>query len=1132
MKPKLHTIAGLLGLLTSPLLALPATLLTSGEWSIPTEDGGLVLIDQATGQLRYGLGDGSGKLSWEAPVRTYLPEVSDVSGGLEGASGETVALVNPWANRIATVELDKLDVADLDLPRLGPAAVGEIDTVGPELLLASVLEGDGDGTYLNSVVDLPSGGSVIAEKAGYDTITQLEPLFESIGGDRMAVGRIVGASTDVFLAYRSGATAILDVQDSLPGEWRLASSVPGADGRTLVVCWQFGEKELKLYTLNGGIGAGATLSLTGEPLLNLSGGIGSIQRVELPGAPDGFLAISADGSEGVWARVDGGKTLKLLNAFSPVDEKLRLHGLVPVKNHGIVQLDGLDKGASTVFTNHLWDGSEWKASEPDSIPDLLDVGTDFATLFYFDSEPFLTDTAALLGLEILPDWTTGSTAAPFPASITGETYVNASTGLGSPSNRSFSAPGGANYLLSNQHQPELSISALRANDQILNPSLTISPPSGASPSTVEVSALYDTARHTLYYRESSSSSAWKEWPGSLSVAYSSTWYFHLRDNATGTPGPITGRQWTIPAANLADIDSDSDGVPDFVEMQAGLDPFGGADTDGDGASDLEELLEGTKPGDDTDVPSPRNPVPQGEGVQWLAAAFTHQTTARISAGEMIHARDIAGALLASDDVESVVHPTLGSQRAAEPVSNSSPAQTEWASLSTDTFFGVGLSNSPQGREVVRFVDIPVPSGPSIAFTATGTNLAGDAANWIAAAQTAYAGWSPIDELTDIRPVHTMIAVLCEAMLYDQLAAADLLGDPAPALTGFTALPWRSQDAPRTPLDRTMVATLAAAGFDFSELLDLAETGVHAGNTNATALRTLANGVYNRHIASFAANPAMVHPLDALREWLATGSLPADYAGTVPATTLNNAGTAVAAIRALSANAFRPVDTWAIEVLPQGSAAPGVAYRPLGTTSVALLRPTGEPFLFEQGLGILEGTTMSVTGFTDVTSPTGFPAMEVTAIVYNSLPAASARDQDANLLDDEWERFFFGTTGHDPFSVPADSAFTLLEHYLAGSDPRGGSDPAGTPAALSLPGLAIAPADPGEFTIDFIWPEEYFDQMDFIVEGSPDMSPGSFEEIVGAVLSHLGGDLYRITLPPVPDGQMFQFYRVRLALAEQ
>ncbi|BCX49497.1 hypothetical protein HAHE_34050 [Haloferula helveola] len=1136
MKSPIKIITAFAFGLGSVALSMPATKLISGEWCLPTEAQGLVVIDEATGQLRFAQSDPGGRLTWSPVVRTYLSDVSDVAGSLDGNSGELLALTNPWANRIVTVEIDDpaLTLGSMTPPHVGPAAICEIDTSGPELLIGSNLAGGGAGAWLDAVEDIPAGGVPLAQSSGFAPIDQLEPLFETLGGDRMAVGRIVSTSTKLFLSYRGGGAVSFAIQDTIAGDWQIASSVIGEDGRTMVVAWQTGGTTVLLYTLNGGIGAGSALTLTGEPKLILSGGIGSIQRVEVPGAPDGFLAVSRDGSEAVWVRVFTGKTLSVEAGFQPTAAGLQINALVPVDGVGLVQLDGkAGGGPSSAFESHVWTGTRWGVADAGSLPKPLSNQTDFATIFYFDSEPFLTETASLLGLEIQPDWTTGSTSSPFPPSITGETYGSTTLGLGSPGARGFTAPGGSGYLLSNQHEPYLSISALRSNDLISTPSLIINPPGGSSPTTVEVSALFDAERYVLKYRKSDPGSPWQDWSGGLSVPYSSTWYFYLEDQITGDSGPITSRTWTIPVGGLNGTDSDSDGVPDYVEAERGLDPFGGADSDGDGASDLEEILAGTDPTDDSSIPSPRNPIPQGEGVRWLATAGNHTPTARISNGEAIEAHDMAGALLARDEVESLTHPTLGSIRAAEPVSNSSPAQTEWAALASPIFFDVGTGVNPPrtGREMIRLVGIPSPSGPVIGFTPSGANSSADAAGWIAAAQAAYSTWSPVSELTEIFPEHSAMAILCEAMIYDRLVAEGLLGAPVPTLPEFGIFPWRSQDAGRLPLDRPMISGLASLGYDFSALRDLVEAEVETVSTTRDALRSAADAIYAFHIANSDSSPGLESPFRVLRDWIEGLGFPASYSGVVTDPILTDAETAIAEIRGLSGQPYRPVESWAVEVAAQGVEPPGVAIRQPGATPVALLRPTGEPFLFEQGIGVVEGTTLTVQGFVDVTSPTGYPAMEVTALVYNSLPKESARDQDANLLDDEWERFFFGSTGNDPYSVPAASNFTLLEHYLAGTDPRGGDDPPSSPADLSPPALSIEAAGGGVFEIEFAWPEEYFEQMDFIVEGSPDLSPGSFVEIPGAVITPLGGGLYLITLPPVPPAQVAHFYRVRLALPE-
>jgi hypothetical protein len=49
------------------------------------------------------------------------------------------------------------------------------------------------------------------------------------------------------------------------------------------------------------------------------------------------------------------------------------------------------------------------------------------------------------------------------------------------------------------------------------------------------------------------------------------------------------------------LDSNGDGIPDYVAIARGLDPNGSRDSDGDGYSDLEELIHGTDPKDASSI---------------------------------------------------------------------------------------------------------------------------------------------------------------------------------------------------------------------------------------------------------------------------------------------------------------------------------------------------------------------------------------------------------------------------------------------------------------------------------------------------------------------------------------------------
>ena len=82
-----RTVALLLAT-AAPLAALPAVLLPNGEWAAQTESNRVVLVDRDTGQVRIGVSDAAGRISWEPTIRTYLTDVSDITTGLKGGAGE------------------------------------------------------------------------------------------------------------------------------------------------------------------------------------------------------------------------------------------------------------------------------------------------------------------------------------------------------------------------------------------------------------------------------------------------------------------------------------------------------------------------------------------------------------------------------------------------------------------------------------------------------------------------------------------------------------------------------------------------------------------------------------------------------------------------------------------------------------------------------------------------------------------------------------------------------------------------------------------------------------------------------------------------------------------------------------
>jgi hypothetical protein len=204
------------------------------------------------------------------------------------------------------------------------------------------------------------------------------------------------------------------------------------------------------------------------------------------------------------------------------------------------------------------------------------------------------------------------------------------------------------------------------------------------------------------------------------------------------------------------------------------------------------------------------------------------------------------------------------------------------------------------------------------------------------------------------------------------------------------------------------------------------------------------------------------------------------------------------------------------------------YQRVGVGPVVLLDRNRKRMRLEQGLGLRPGTRFSVTGFTDTADDDGYDTMQVTSASLTFAPASSDNDSDGNLLDDEWEKFFFGAIGQDPYSEPS-PGYSLLQYFLDGVDPRGSDTPSGPAVTLAPLDVAFSPAADGTFVLEFTFPDEYASYYEFALETSSTLGGGTFSEIPGAVFTLVGPNRYRVTISAADAADSSAFYRVRLSL---
>lgn len=194
----------------------------------------------------------------------------------------------------------------------------------------------------------------------------------------------------------------------------------------------------------------------------------------------------------------------------------------------------------------------------------------------------------------------------------------------------------------------------------------------------------------------------------------------------------------------------------------------------------------------------------------------------------------------------------------------------------------------------------------------------------------------------------------------------------------------------------------------------------------------------------------------------------------------------------------------------------------------LLDRNGNRITLEQGLGLRPGTRFSVTGFTDTPDDGAYDTMEVASASLTFAPASSENDSDGNLLDDEWERYFFGAIGQNPFSEPS-PGYQLIQYFLDGVDPRGNETPSGPAVSLAPSAASLSPSPDGSFHLEFDFPEAYASYYEFTLQESTTLGGGSFTTIPGAVFTLIGPDRYRVTISAEEAADTAGFYRVRLSL---
>ena len=1089
----------------------------------------LIIVDKSTGSYRVGYQQVSGSLNWVGPRASGIAPATGLGvGKLDSLAFDSLALTGPDANRVNLLDANNPAVAGLPFSYYPPS-------LGPNLAVAIDIGGSGNNSFDDLyVASLYNGVSPFRETlvrtVGTTNLTNLADnivLYQRERGNPVLLHTNRPPRVALLQRHVSSSLDDLSLYDLSGGSAANVASVPVSrlPQPYEYVTGQFITSnpytQFLLYPPGGWYfyNYQITEPSSGNYSLVYSNGFVLANYVDrmfvLPGTNgDRLLVLYTNGVSGAVYNFNG---LSAPTVFQQLNAAAGEHftgaGVLP---SGFVSYSApLGQNTSSRFSQWTWNGTGYTNTASGDLPASSSYSGS-GNVMQFRYEPFVTNNPVLLRLNNAGDWSSSPSYSGSPGNISvrTESFLNSTQGLVNPTlvNLGAAHPLAA-FGLGNQYSNMISLFSFTppAGDKISD--VTVSPVPGLYSQAIQLQ--FAAANPTDSIRFRVSNGAWIAWSNSLvfRIFTNSTVQYYGQPSGGGTKSAIKSALYTF-TQGPSTLDSDGDGVPDYVEIAKGLDPTGGRDSDGDGYSDLEELIHGKNPLDSTSVPT-NFPHLDDQAVFDLNVTprpwdgFSNAVSL-CATGAVLRAHDFQGSLLSYGLVASNTWPVA-------QVSNITiVAEDRLVAYATELHYNILTTNSDKtvGREMVGLVATPPLMLPDIPYVYGGGSSAVEAQNWINAASNALNNLPRAVLTQDLTVDSTLESLLVEMKL------AQLLGARSNVWwTNMTLFPYRVSDAGRTNPPQSLLLSLEQAtnnlpGYKlqtvFGIISNLVET---SGSSDVASLRAVTRDIYRIDSLLNNTNPAtFASPVDELRGFLWNGTLDSNYLAW--ATTSGQfASAAAGAVAILNAVTPRPTTNVSLVVRPDtlGDSCRILDLQGGGATFV-LLNSGGQPFGFPDNFQLLPGAVVQIAGYTDVTnSSCSYPAIEVTSALLNSVPLATDTDENGNLLLDSWEKKFFGYLGlADPFADSDGDGYTDLQEMLDGSDPRDSFGiPAGAPVNFEQPTLNLSGGGGGQMELHFHWPPAYIGKFNFGVRHTSDLNlPFSDLAVSGPI--QVGGDEFKVT----------------------
>jgi hypothetical protein len=801
----------------------PEELLGNGDFDADGDLDSLV-IDRPTGLFRLGVTQPDGSVQWQAARATGCPDAQSMGVGFVRSPGALDLIVTgPSANQVFLLS----PLASFSRPQtVIPSGIGPVSVAAVDLAVA------GNDPARLDLVTLTGWNS--------DPNPFSSHLHQSLAGGISAGASVVlpnasrrgsrvilkTGDPELYADFESGATSTFRVVNTqnpaLPIKTSLAGLPANADfvhARFLVLPrYQFvffapGQAGLLVSDTNPATGAL-------QPTVAKTIGTDPVRSVHVvnDGIRPCLAIIYNDGTHGDLYHFDAAGDPVFDTTFNPPPGQ-KLKGVLGYAAGNFQLLSGPPGGGSSTSVRYDRSSGSWQRGAESSMSSLGSVGAS-ANVFLYQTEPLVDPAAKLIETIQVPDWTSGLLIdGAGNVSVTAEGFGNETDGLQTPTANALGIkPAGTAFGLANQYRAEVSISSDQHHLGVTPLQVGIDPPAGTYSRYITPRLTVPNATGISAFYRFGSSGAWVPFDlvsGSIvpprdTLAPFSVGYYAV-EAATGRRSPVYQASYSF-AGDPGTQDSDGDGVPDFVELNRGLDPLAGADSDEDGISDFEEFVLESDPANGSEtvsygantlaLPPSRTHDEDGDGfsdfTEWASGSDPFNPSSVPAAEELVEYRNVfdlnarplsqSGNAGVGPDRESfkVNHATYSSttlrlhdtdgrlvqtaptdfQGTGAPLPNpfarfeSVPATGRdlFMVLSTPTAFDIvqdaGLPG--WGREIFSLVPVPSLRIPPVPYTYSGGSTASATTAWITAAQTHY----------DSQPRHVISA---NFDLYDSLA---------------------------------------------------------------------------------------------------------------------------------------------------------------------------------------------------------------------------------------------------------------------------------------------------------------------------------------------------------------------------